>query len=159
MSAASTPTPFPKGSESRSSSSKYTVFWPMLIFFFGIGGLSLYEVIAMQDRLDELSQTIDKLDGNVKRAQYERAKFFSISKDLLALAPKNANAEEIVTRFKLKELQAAQPKLFAQDYSGMTGTGTNSTATPSAPATNSSLLPSAPSSDEPAASLSPEPAK
>jgi hypothetical protein len=151
MSAASTPTPYPKSFESRSAS-KYTAFWPLLVFFFGIGALSGYQVNAMQDRLDELGQTIQKMDVNVKKAQYVKAKFFSIAKDLLALAPQNTSANEIVTRFKLREMQAAQPALFSQDYAAQIASAEKAFAA-QAPAavpsssTNSSLLPSAPAPD------------
>lgn len=166
MSAASTPTPYPKSSDSRSSGPKYTPFWPLLVFFLGVGALTGYQVNAMQDRLDELSQAVEKMDGNVKRSQYVRAKFFAIAKDILALTPKNANAQEVATHFKLHEMEAAQPALFAQDYSAQIEKAEKSFAAAAAaapaPTTNSSLLPSAPTTDAaptPESAPSVEPAK
>ena len=114
MSAASTPVPRSKySSDSRPSGSRHTLFWPMLIFLIGAGSLALYQVMAMEDQLDEVTQAIDKMDGKVKRAQYERAKFYAIVRDVLNLAPKDPNAQQVVTDFKLRQLQAAQPALMA----------------------------------------------
>ena len=111
MSAASTPVPRSKStSESRTSGPRgHTLFWPMLIFLVGAGSLALYQVMAMEDQLDEITQSIDKMDGKVKRAQYEKAKFYAIARDVLSLAPKDPNAEQVAVDFKLRQLQAAQP--------------------------------------------------
>jgi len=67
----------------------------------------------MEDHWDQLTQTIDNMDTQVKRGQYEKAKFFAIARDALLLAPKDANANEVAVYFKLKELQQAQPELMA----------------------------------------------
>jgi len=94
----------------------------MLILLIGSGTLALYQVMALEDRLDEVTRAVDHMDGRVKRAQYEKAKFFSMARDLLRLAPKDPNAEQIVVAFKIRQLQAAQPVLM-------------DLTTPSAPAT------------------------
>ena len=67
--------------------------------------------MVMEDQLDEVTLAVDHMDGKVKRAQYEKAKFFSMAKEVLRLAPKDPNAEQIVVDFKLRQLQAAQPVL------------------------------------------------
>jgi len=85
----------------------------MLIFLFGSGTLALYHVMAMEDQLDDVTRAVDQMDGKVKRAQYEKAKFYGIARDLLQLAPKNPKAEQVVVDFKLRQLQAAQPELMA----------------------------------------------
>ena len=76
----------------------------------------------MEDQLDEVTRAVDKMDASVKHAQYEKAKFYALAKDVLRLAPKDTNAEQIVVDFKLRQLQAAQPALM-------------DLTTPSAPAT------------------------
>jgi hypothetical protein len=96
-----------------SSVSRHTLFWPVLIFLIGSGTFTIYQVITMEDQLDEVTRAVDQMDAKVKRAQYEKAKFFSIAKDILRLAPKDANAEKIVVDYKLRQLQAAQPVLMA----------------------------------------------
>ncbi len=90
---------------------RYTLFLPMLILLFGSGTLALYQVMSMEDRLDEVTQAVDKLDAKVKRAQDEKAKFYSLVKGVLQLAAKDPNAEQVAVYFKLRELQAAQPTL------------------------------------------------
>jgi hypothetical protein len=84
----------------------------MLIFFLGAGTLAIYQVMAMEDRLDEVTRAVDQIDSKVKRAQYEKNKFYSLASDILRLAPKDTNADKIVHDFKLREMQAAQPTLF-----------------------------------------------
>lgn len=90
---------------------RYTLFLPMLILLFGSGALALYQVMSMEDRLDKVTQAVDKLDGRVKRAQDEKTKFYSLVKGVLLLAPKDPNAEQVAVYFKLRQLQAAQPAL------------------------------------------------
>jgi len=116
MSAASTPPPrFSRyySNDTRPTTPRHSLFWPVLIFLFGAGSLSFYQVVIMEDHWDQLTQTIDNMDTQVKRGQYEKAKFFAIARDALLLAPKDANANEVAVYFKLKELQQAQPELMA----------------------------------------------
>ena len=93
----------------------------MLILLFGSGTLALYQVMTLEDRLDEVTRAIDQMDGKVKWAQREKAKFYALARDMLRLAPKDPNAEQIVVYFKLKELQAAQPELM--DLTNAVGPG------------------------------------
>ena len=67
----------------------------------------------MEDRWDAISQNIDSMDTQVKRGQYEKAKFFAIARDILLLAPTDPDANDVAVYFKLKELQRAQPELLA----------------------------------------------
>jgi TolA-binding protein len=83
----------------------------LLILLLGSGSLAIYQVLTLEDQLDEVTRTVDQMDGKVKLAQYEKTKFFSMAKDVLRLAPKDPNAEHIVTEFKIRELQAKQPVL------------------------------------------------
>ena len=83
----------------------------MLVLLLGSGTFAIYQVMTLEDQLDEVTRAVDQMDGKVKRAQYEKAKFFAMTKDVLLLAPKDPNAEQIVVDFKLRELQAAQPSL------------------------------------------------
>jgi hypothetical protein len=92
---------------------RHTLFLPLLILLIGSGAFALYQVIAMQDQLDEATYAIDQMDGKVKRAQYEKAKFYAIANDVLRLAPKDANADQVAVYFNLRQLQAAQPELLS----------------------------------------------
>ena len=94
----------------------------MLVLLVGSGTFAVYQVMVLEDQLDEATRAVDQIDMKVKRAQYEKAKFFSMAKDVLRLAPKDPNDEQIVIDFKIRELQAAQPVLM-------------NLSTPSAPAT------------------------
>src|SRR5476649_1851394 len=108
MSSASIPaprTPAP-GSSSRHAP---TLFWPMFILLIGAGSLALFQVGALEDRLEEVTRAVDKIDSKVKASQHDQALFYSLSRDVLSLAPKNPNAEQIVVDFKLRQLRALQP--------------------------------------------------
>jgi len=102
--------PSRKGS---SSSSRHSLFWPLLIFLLGSGTFTVYQVMTMEDQLDEVTRAVDGMDMKVKRAEYEKAKFFGMARDILRLAAKDPNAEQIANDFKLHQLQAAQPVLMA----------------------------------------------
>jgi len=112
----------------------------MLIFLFGAGALSYYQVVMLEDRWEQVTQTIDKMDTQVKRGQYEKAKFFAIARDILLLAPKDPNANDVAVFYKLKQLQEARPELMALNTTGDSSltntpdTATNSSATNAAPA-------------------------
>jgi hypothetical protein len=136
MSAASTPAP-----RSSPPAPRHSLFLPMLILLFGSGTLALYQVMAMEDQLDQVTQAVDQMDGQVKRAQYEKAKFYALAKDVLRLAPKDANAEQIAVDFKLRKLQAAQPALMDLSTPSALDTTNAAPAQPAA-ATNSAPAPS-----------------
>jgi len=108
----------------------------MMIFLFGAGTLALYQVAAMEDQLEQVTQTVDRMDDNVKRAQYEKTKFYHIARDVLRLAPKDPNAEQIVVRYKLRQLQDAQPELMAAESPSDLSTLTNAAPAQISPATN-----------------------
>jgi len=92
--------------------------------------------MALEDRLDGVTQAVDHMDGNVKWALYEKAKFFSMAKDVLRLAPKDPGAEQIVVDFKIRRLQAAQPVLMDLTAPSAPATTNAAPAQPAA-ATNS----------------------
>lgn len=118
----------------------------MLIFLFGAGSLAFYEVMTMEDRWDEVTQAIDKMDGKVKRGQYEKGKFFAIARDILLLAPKDPNADKVATYYKLKQLQEAQPELMAMNSATDLATDTAMTnAAPAQPAAATNSAPVQPS--------------
>ncbi len=83
----------------------------MLVFLFGSGTFAIYQVLNIEDQLDEVTRAVDHMDEKVKHAQYEKAKFFSMARDVLRLASKDPKAQEIAVEFKLRQLQAAQPVL------------------------------------------------
>jgi hypothetical protein len=85
----------------------------MLVLLFGSGTFALYQVMALEDQLDAVTRADDQMDGKVKMAQYEKAKFYAMARDVLRLAPKDPNAEQVVVDFKLRQLRATQPALFA----------------------------------------------
>jgi hypothetical protein len=94
----------------------------MLVLLVGSGTLAVYQVMVLEDQLDEVTRAVDHMDVKVKRAQYEKAKFYALAKDVLRLAPKDPNAEQVVVDCKIRQLQTAQPVLM-------------DLTTPSAPAT------------------------
>jgi hypothetical protein len=110
MSAASTPAP-----RANTGPPRYTVFWPLLVFFLGAGAVSIYQVSTLEDELDSVTKAADQLDGKVKHAQFEKAKFFAMARDLVRLAPKDAAAEQIVTQASLRRFQQINPTLMSLD--------------------------------------------
>jgi hypothetical protein len=84
----------------------------MLILLIGAGSLAFYQVQALEDRLGEVTSAIDRIDPKVKQTQHDKALFYALARDVLNLAPKDANAEQIVVEFHLRELKAIQPTLF-----------------------------------------------
>lgn len=89
----------------------------MLILLLGSGTFATYQVMSMEDQLDEVTQATDKMEGKVKQAEHEKAKFYAIAREILRLAPKDTNAEQLTVYFKLRELKAAQPELMAETQS------------------------------------------
>ena len=85
----------------------------MMVFLFGAGALAAYQVRTLERQLDSTTQSVEQIEGKVKWAQYEKAKFFALARDVAHLAPKNPNAERVVIEFKLRELQIAEPALMA----------------------------------------------
>ena len=85
----------------------------MFIYLFGAGVFAGYQVMALEDQLDELTSGVDQLDAKVSRAKYEKAKFYAIAGDVVRLAAKDPNAEDVAIHFKLHELQTAQPILMS----------------------------------------------
>ena len=96
-----------------SSGSRRSSFLPVLIFLIGSGSFTIYQVLTLEDQLDQVTKAVDSMDAKVQRAEYEKAKFFSMAREVLRLAAKDPNAAQIATDFKLRQLQAAQPVLMA----------------------------------------------
>jgi hypothetical protein len=130
MSAASTPAPRAKSSsESRPSGPRYSLFWPLLILLIGLGAREAYQVMAMEEQIDVMTQSADRLDAKVKLAQYEKAKFYTLASEVLHLAPHDPNANQVSVLFGLAKLQADRPEL-------MNVTPTTDLTVPSTAATN-----------------------
>jgi len=114
----------------------------MLVLILGFGTFEVYQVMTMEDQLDEVTQAVDQMDGKVKHAQNERAKFYSLAKAVLLLAPQDPNAEQIAIYYKFKELQDAQPELMAQTTSPDSGLTNATSAQPAATTNSAPLVPS-----------------
>jgi hypothetical protein len=110
MSAASTPAPRSKSSESRSGP-RHTLFLPMFILLLGMGARECYQMISTENQLDEVTQKVDQMDPKVKLTEYERTKFYMMAADVLRLAPKDPNADQIAVLFGLRKLQQDKPEL------------------------------------------------
>jgi len=143
MSAANDPVPRvpnkKSSKDSRPSSTRHTLFLPFFILLLGLGTLKVYQVMAMEDQLDDLTQHIDKLDPQVKAAQYERAKFFKMANEVLRLSS---------TDDKAKDLQIAQPELMNMDNASDIAAATTNAApsdenavTNAAPASSTNATP------------------
>ena len=135
MSAASTPVPRKYTADPRLTAPRHSLFWPMLIFLFGAGTLAFYQVVSMEDQWDELTQNIDRLDAQVKHGLHEKAKFFAIARDVVLLAPKDPNADQVAVYYKLKQLQQAEPELMSQS-APLNATSTNAASPQPSTATN-----------------------
>jgi hypothetical protein len=110
MSAASTPAPrVPTGSSS--SSRSHTLFWPFFVFLLGFGTFTIYQVMFLEDQLAAVTKAVDQMDSKVKLAQYEKTKFFALSRDVLKLAPKDEAAKQVVDELKLQQLEVAEPTM------------------------------------------------
>jgi hypothetical protein len=134
MSAASTPAPRSSSSGS-SSAPRHTLFWPLFVFLIGFGIFTIYQVMFLEDQLASVTTAIDQMDSKVKRAQYEKAKFFALSRDVLRLAPKDPAAQQVVDELKLSQLEKAQPTLMDGIDTGISPIGpTNSATSTPAPA-------------------------
>jgi hypothetical protein len=92
---------------------RQSFFWPILIYLAGAGSLSFYHVMSLETQYEEVASAIDKLDPQVKHAEYEQAKFFSFARDLVRMAPTNASAEQIVKQTGLRGLQEKFPVLMS----------------------------------------------
>jgi hypothetical protein len=110
----------------------------MLIFLIGSGSLAIYQVMALEDQLDQVIRATDQMDSKVKHAEYEQAKFFALAKDVLRLAPSDPNAEKVATAFKLRQLQAARPALM--DLNAPDVMPTPNAPTPSATSNSAPVL-------------------
>jgi hypothetical protein len=134
MSSASIPAPS-RGSSPSASRSNY--FWPLLIFFLGAGTLAFYQVESLNEQLSEVTSAADRMDPQVKMAQYQKAKFFAMARDLLRMAPTHPGAAKVVAELNLRKLAAAQPVLMSLDLpSGFTNSAPTMPPPPSAPKTN-----------------------
>jgi hypothetical protein len=87
----------------------------MLIFLLGAGSLAFYQVENLEDQLDEVTKTVDGLDSKVKHAQYEKARFFALARDLVRMAPNHPAAQQIVDETGIPRLQAKFPALMSLD--------------------------------------------
>jgi len=114
---------------------------------FGAGALSFYQVINLEDRLDGLTQAIDKMDTQVKRGQYEKAKFFSIARDVLLLSAQDPIAHDVAVYYKLKQLQEAQPELMALSTTAVDSPVTNAAPAESLTPTNAAPVQPAPATN------------
>ena len=109
MSSASIPAP----RSSTTSSSRSNYFWPILVFLLGAVTLEFYQVESLEDQFDEESKTLDGLDAKVKHAEYEKAKFFALARDLVRLAPDHPTAQQIVDETGIRHLQEKFPALMS----------------------------------------------
>jgi hypothetical protein len=145
MSSASIPPP----RASSTSSSRHNYFWPILVFFVSAGTLAFYQVQSLEDQLGEATNAVDRLDPTVKHAQYEKAKFYAMARDLVRMAPKHPAAAQIVDQTGIRTLQVKFPELMSLDIpSGFTNTA------PGAPA-NPVVEPTTPPNDTNASPLAP----
>jgi hypothetical protein len=82
---------------------RYTLFWPVMIFLVAFGIFTTYQLMNLGDQLDSVTQATDKIDAKVKRAEYERAKFYTLAYDVLRLAPTDPAARQVATQLDLQQ--------------------------------------------------------
>src|SRR5579871_3248344 len=134
MSAASTPAPRSKSSSESRNAPRHTLFLPMFILLLGMGARECYQMISMENQLDDVTQKVDQIDSKVKLTEYERSKFYSMAADVLRLAPKDPNADQIAVLFGLRKLQQDKPELM--NASGQTDFASFSAQASAVAATN-----------------------
>ena len=83
----------------------------MFILLLGMGARECYQMISMENQLDEVTQKVDRIDPQVKLTEYERTKFYMMAAEVLRLAPKDPNADQIAVLFGLRKLQQDKPEL------------------------------------------------
>ena len=83
----------------------------MFILLLGMGARECYQTISTENQLDEVTQQVDQMDSKVKLTEYERTKFYIMAADVLRLAPKDPNADQIAVLFGLRKLQQDKPEL------------------------------------------------
>jgi hypothetical protein len=142
MSSASIPAP----RSGPPSSSRHNFFWPILIYLCGAGALAFYQIQSLEDQLDEVTKATDQLDAKVKHADYEKAKFYAMARDLVRLGPKHPGAQQIVDQTGITTLERTQPVLMSLDQpSGFTNVAPNVVQPAAEPTTNvSPLIPAPP---------------
>ncbi len=139
MSAASTPAPTRSAPPSRNN-----YFWPIFIYLMGALVLSFYQVESLEEQLGETTSAVDQLDAKVQVAQYEKAKFYALARDLIRLAPKHPAAETVVKETGLRNLAAKQPVLMSLDLpSGFTNAAPAAATKPAAEQPSTNVAPSA----------------
>ena len=146
MSAASTPAPRAKSAiETRPTAGpRQTLFLPVFILILGTGALASYQVLSMEDQLDQMTQTVDKYDSQVKLAQYEKDKFYKMARAVMRLSDRDTNAKQVATLFNLAELQRDQPDLMnANDPSDLANAADATNAAPSNATAPTNAAPSA----------------
>ncbi|HEX4141859.1 MAG TPA: hypothetical protein VHY09_16035 [Candidatus Methylacidiphilales bacterium] len=139
MSSASTPAPS-RGAPA--STSRHNYFWPLFIFLLGAFSLAFYQVESLNSQLAEITSAADRLDPQVKLAEYQKAKFYAMARDLLRMAPTHPAAEKLVSDLGVRKLAAAQPMLM-------------SLAQPSGFTNSAPALPPAPSHAQPKTNIAP----
>jgi hypothetical protein len=141
MSAASSPAPS-RGVPTSTSRNNY--FWPLFIYLLGAFTLAFYQVESLNEQFSEVTGAADRLDMQVKLAEYQKAKFFAMARDLLRLAPTHPAAEKLVTDLGIRKLAAAQPMLMSLDQpSGFTNAAPTVPAPPSSSQPKTNIAPSA----------------
>jgi hypothetical protein len=120
----------------------------MLILLLGMGAHEVYQVMSMEEQLDVTTQNVDRMDPKVKLAQYERSKFYMMASDVLRLAPRDPNADQVATLFGLRQLQADKPELMnanaPSDLPTTSALDESTAATNAAPVDSSSATNAAP---------------
>ncbi len=106
----------------------------MFILLLGMGARECYQMISMENQLDEVTQKVDHINSRVKLTEYERTKFYMMSADVLRLAPTDPNAEQIAVLFGLRKLQQDKPELM--NAAGQTDLSALSAQTSQVAATN-----------------------
>jgi hypothetical protein len=141
MSAASTPAPS-RGTPA--STSRHNYFWPIFVYLCGALMLAVYQVESLNSQLAEITSAADRLDPQVKFAEYQRAKFYAMARDLLRMAPKHPAADKIVTEYGIRNLAAAQPVMMSMSLpSGFTNAAPVAPAAPGPEQPKTNMAPSA----------------
>jgi len=132
MSSASSPAPSRSGTPG--TTSRHNFFWPIFIFLLGALTLAFYQVESLDSQLAEVTSAADRLDPKVKVAEYQKAKFYAMARDLLRMAQTHPAASNLVSELGIRELAASQPVLMSLSQpSGFTNAAPAAPAEPAKP--------------------------
>jgi len=106
-----TPDSFPPSFTEKDSTAKWCHFFSILILVAGSIVYSSYQISDEEDRLADLTLAVNQTEPQVKQADYERSKLYSLAGGVLRLSRSDRNAAQIVAEYKIRQTTPTQATL------------------------------------------------